>query len=99
MFFDTNDISMKSDRLIFNTYARQLSIMFAGWILGTVMTEVLTEKRRKLAEIAVYLLMAVDFVCMLVTFASGMRFYDTGIYWAVVQGMVSLVLLVLGILE
>ena len=36
---------------------------------------------------------------LLVTFASGMRFYDTGIYWAVVQGMVSLVLLVLGVLE
>ena len=36
---------------------------------------------------------------LLVTFASGMRFYDTGIYGAVVQGMVSLVLLVLGVLE
>ena len=97
MFFDTNDISM--NRLIFNTYVRQLSIMFAAWILGTVMTEVLTEKRRKLAELAVYLLMAVDFACILVTFASGMRFYDAGIYWAVVQGMVSLVILVLGVLE
>ena len=99
MFFDTNDISMKSDRLIFNTYARQISIMFAAWILGTVMTEVLTAKRRKIAEIAVYVLIAADLACMLVTFASGMRIYDAGVYWAVVQGMVSLVLLVLGVLE
>ena len=99
MFFDTNDISMKSDRLIFNTYARQLSIMFAAWILGTVMTEVLTAQRKKMAEIAVYVLIAADFACMLVTFASGMRIYDAGVYWAVVQGIISLLLLVLGMME
>lgn len=99
MFFDTNDISMKSDRLIFNTYARQISIMFAGWILGTVMTEFLTAQRKKMAEIAVYVLIAADFACMLVTFASRMRIYDAGVYWAVVQGIISLLLLVLGMME
>ena len=99
MYFDAKDISLQSDRMVFNTFVRQLAIMLASWILGTGVTELLKEKRKKAAEIAVYTLMLADFVFMALALAGVMRIYDTGSYWAVIQGIVSLLLLVLCIME
>ena len=81
------------------TFVRQLAIMLASWILGMGVTELLKEKRKKAAEIAVYALMFADFVFMALALAGVMRIYDTGSYWAVIQGIVSLLLLVLCIME
>ena len=63
------------------------------------MAELLHGKRRKVSEIAVYVLMLTDFVLMVVSLAGAKGIYDTGIYWAAVQGAVSLLLLVLTVME
>ena len=99
MYFDAKDISLQSNRMVINTFVRQLAIMLASWILGMGVTELLKEKRKKAAEIAVYALMFADFVFMALALAGVMRIYDTGSYWAVIQGIVSLFLLVLCIME
>lgn len=99
MYLDAKDISLWSDQMVFNTYVRQTAMMLAAWMFGTGVTELLREKRRLIAEVAVYALMTADFVFLALPFAGVMRIYDTGIYWAVIQGMVSLLLIVLCILE
>lgn len=99
MFVDTKDISFRSEQIVFNTYILQLSMMFAVWMLDAGVTELLGERRKKIAEIAVYVSVFVNFILMVLSFAGVMRIYDTGIYWAVMQGIVSLVLLVLSAFE
>ncbi|MGN0142151.1 MAG: hypothetical protein ACI4AD_07975 [Roseburia sp.] len=46
------------------------------------MAELLKERRKQLAKMAVYVLMSADFVFMTLSLAGAMRIYDTGIYWA-----------------
>ena len=99
MYFDAKDISLQNDEIVFNTYVRRISMMLAAWILETGVLEFLKEKRKKIAEIAVYVLMLADFLLMAFVFAGVVGIYDTGIYWAAIQGMISLLLLVLCILE
>ena len=99
MYLDAKDISMRSDRMVFNTYVRQLAMMLSALILGTVATELLKEKRKTIAETAVYVLMLVDFVLMVLSLAGVIGIYDTGIYWAAIQGIISLLLLALCIPE
>lgn len=99
MYFDAKDISLRSDQIVFNTYVRQTAMMLSAWMFGTGVTELLREKRRLIAEVAVYALMTADFVFLALPFAGIMRIYDTGVYWAVVQGLVSMLLIVLCIME
>lgn len=99
MYFDAKDIHLRSDQALFNTYVRQLAIMLAAWMLVNGITELLQGKRRKLAEAAGYVLMTADVVCIAFALAGVMRIYDTGIYWAILQGIVSLILLTLCIAE
>lgn len=99
MYFDVKDASLWSGQMAFNTYVRRLAMMTAAWLMGACVAELLHGKRRKAAEIAVYALMLTDFVLMAVSLAGVMGIYDTGIYWAAVQGAVSLLLLVLTVME
>lgn len=96
---DAKDISFWSGQMAFNTCVRRLAIMAAAWLLGASVTELLHGKRRRMAETAVYMLAGTDLVLMAVSIAGAMEFYDTGIYWAAVQGAVSLFLLILTVLE
>lgn len=68
-------------------------------MMGACVAELLHGKRRKISEIAVYVLMLTDFFLMVVSLAGAKGIYDTGIYWAAVQGAVSLLLLVLTVME
>lgn len=99
MYFDAKDISLWSGQMAFNTYVRRLAMMTAAWLMVACVAELLHGKRRKAAEIAVYALMLTDFVLMVVSLAGVMGIYDTGIYWAAVQGTVSLLLLVWTVME
>lgn len=99
MYFDAKDISLWSGQMAFNTYVRRLAMMIAAWLMGACVAELLHGKRRKVAEIAVYILMCTDFVLMAVSLAGKMGIYDTGIYWAAMQGAVSLLLLLLTLME
>ena len=99
MYLDTKDIPLRNDKMVFNTYMRQTAMMLAALMLGAGCEELLHAKRRKLAQIAVYVLLLADFGFMAVSLAGRMRIYDTGMYWAAVQGIVSLTLVVLCIME
>lgn len=99
MYLDTKDIFLRYNRIVYNTYIQQIAMMLAAWMLGTGITELLEGKRKKIAEIAVYALMVANLVFMALSLMGVMRIFDTGMYWAVVQGMVSLLFIVLCILE
>lgn len=99
MYLDTKDISLRSDKIVFNTYMRQIAMMLAALLLAAGGEELLHAKRRKLAQPAVYALMLADFVFMAAVLAGVMGIYDTGMYWAVIQGIVSLILIILCIIE
>ncbi|MGN0480099.1 MAG: sensor histidine kinase [Lachnospiraceae bacterium] len=99
MYLDTKDIFLQNNKIVFNTYARQIALMFAAWMFGAGVTELLQEKRRKIAEAAIYVLMAADFIFLALSLGGVMRIYDTGLYWAVIQGIVSMVLIILCIME
>lgn len=95
IYLDTEDISFQGGQMAFNTYARRLAMMLAAWQLGACVAELLDEKRKKISEIAVYLLMLADFILMTVSLAGIREIYDTGIWWVAVQGIVSVLLLVM----
>ena len=99
MYFDTKDMYLRNDQIVVNTYVRLLAMMLAAWMCGSAVMEILTEKRKRIAEIAVYVLMAADVMCMAFALGGVMRIYDTAMYWAVVQGIVSLLLIALVIPE
>lgn len=99
MYLDTKDIFLRNDQMVFNTYMRQVAMMLAALLLTAGAIELLHEKRRKLAQIAGYVLMLADFLFMTIALTRVMGIYDTGIYWAVAQGLVSLILTVLCIME
>lgn len=99
IFLDTKDIFFVNDRIVFNTYICQLSVMFAAWILGMCIIDLLKEKRKRVAEVVVYIHAFSNLVLMAIVFSGVMGIYDTGMYWAIAQGIVSLLLLVLCIME
>lgn len=99
MFLDTKDISLRNHLMALNTSAQQISMMLAAWMLGAAVMELLHEKRKKIAQIAGYVLMISDFVFMASALAGIMKIYDTGIYWAILQGIVSVILIILCISE
>lgn len=99
MHFDAMGISLGNNRIVCDTYIRQISIIFAGWIFVTALAELFKKKQRQIAEIAVYVLILADLVFMVLSCTGKMRIYDTGIYWVFVQAMVSILMLVLCIVE
>lgn len=99
MYLDAKDISLRSNQMVFNTYVRQIAMMLAAWILGTIATELLQGKRKMIAETTVYMMMLTDFMLIVLSFAGIMGIYDTNIYWASIQGIISLLLIVLCISE
>lgn len=99
IYLDTQDITFQSDLVVFNTHLRQFCIMLGAWMLGSGVVDILKGRRKKIAKRGVLLLAMVDMVLMALVAAGQMVVYETGIYWAVIQGSVSLVLLVLCILE
>ncbi len=99
MYFDTKGIVLQSNQIVFNTYMRQIAMMLAAWMFVSVIMELVEGKRRKIAQIAVYALAFADLVCMVQSFTGAIRIYDAGIYWAVVQGIVSLIMIFLCVRE
>ncbi|MGN1187444.1 MAG: sensor histidine kinase, partial [Lachnospiraceae bacterium] len=99
MYLDTKDISLRNYKLVFNTYIRQIAMMLAALMLVAGVIEMLQAKWKKTAQIAVYVLLVADFVFMAVSLAGVMGIYDTGMYWAVIQGIACLILIFLCIKE
>ena len=99
ILMDTVDIEFRSREIIFNTGVRQLCIMFATLQLVAILRQFLTGKREKVAGVMLALLGTANGILLLCSLADLVTIYDTGIYWAVAQGIVSMVMLVLGVHE
>lgn len=99
IWMDTVDIEFRSRTTIFNTGVRQLCIMFATLQLVAILRQFLTGKREKVAGGMLALLGTANGILLLCSLADLVTIYDTGIYWAVAQGIVSMVMLVLGVHE
>ncbi|MBQ2258206.1 MAG: hypothetical protein II247_05990, partial [Lachnospiraceae bacterium] len=99
ILMDTVDIEFRSREIIFNTGVRQLCIMFAALQLVVILRKFLTGKRKKTADIMLVLLGVADGILLLCALADFITLYDTGIYWAVAQGLVSVVMLALSFCE
>ena len=99
MYFDSIDVPFQNNQIVFNTYIHQYAVMFTGWMLGIVVTELMKKKRKKVAEIVIHVLIFADLIFMVLAFPGFISIYDTVPYWAVMQGIVSIVLFVLCIME
>ena len=99
MYFDTKGIVLQSNQIVFNTYMRQMVIVLAAWMFVSVIMELVEGKRRKIAQVAVYVIALADAVFMVQSFTGAIRIYDAGMYWAVIQGMVSLIMVFLCVEE
>lgn len=99
ILMDTVDIEFRSREIIFNTGVRQICIMFAALQLVVILRKFLTGKREKTADIMLVLLGVADGILLLCSLANLIAIYDTGVYWAVVQGSVSVAMFGLGVCE
>ncbi|MBQ2450852.1 MAG: histidine kinase [Lachnospiraceae bacterium] len=99
IWMDTVDIEFRSRTTIFNTGVRQLCIMFATLQLVAILRQFLTGKREKVAGVMLALLGTANGILLLCSLADLVTIYDTGIYWAVAQGLVSVVMLALSFCE
>lgn len=99
ILMDTVDICFHSNLIVFNTCVRQCCIMFGSLELTDCIRKTLTEGRRKIAE---YLMLGqgtVTGILFLLSIVGVVAFYDTGPYWAVIQGGIIFVLFGLCVLE
>lgn len=99
IFMDTKDIEFRSALIAFNTCVRQYCIMFAALALAVCVEKTLTGKEKKIAEYLINGLWAVTGILLILSLAGRMSVYDTGLFWAIAQGSVSLVLLAFCIAE
>lgn len=82
---DTMDFSFSKGLLVFNTYGRQICMMFFVLWLGLCAVESLSGRGKKVAEIALAASAAFDGILILLSFTGVMVIYDTGIYWVIFQ--------------
>lgn len=99
MVFDTVDVEFHSELFVFNTCVRQYCIMFAVLELVNCIRKTLTGKRGKIAEVLAVTSGVCIGILLAVSLGSMIALYDTGIFWAVVHGLISLMLIGLCIQE
>lgn len=92
ILLDTADISLKSNLIVFNTYARRFCIMLAGVELGFCILKGLTGKAEKAAGMAVFSLLMVSGVLLIPVIAGKMLLYDTVPYHMAAQAIACIVL-------
>lgn len=96
---DTKDVCMWSDLVVFNTYARQLCIMLLAFFLNLGVVRHLTGRMKKTADMAVILSGIVNGVLIIISIGKVMIIGDTFVYWAVMEAVVSPIMLVCCIYE
>lgn len=99
IMLDAVDIEFHSNVIVFNTCLCQYCIMFAALALVYCIRQTLTEKRRKIAGILAVISEIQVGIFILFSLLGMIDIYDTGLFWAVVQGSVFLVLIGLCVQE
>ena len=93
LLLDTITISLTSETMVFNTYARQICMMLALHWCILEMRDRLTEVRRTLAYIVSYVSLSLNMGLILPSFLGAWPIYDTLPLWAVAQILFAAVLL------
>ena len=92
--FDAFAVSIWSEPNIFNTRALGLCMMFY-MLFGTVLVVMqLKSIAKKVGIIAVSLSAVAVLTCIAVSFFSNIKFYDTWIWWSVIEAVVALILII-----
>lgn len=99
ILIDTIDIEMYSSLIVFNTCVRQCCIMFASLEFVNCMRKILKGKENRIAGVAVTVLGAWNGILLILSLMDIIPVYDTGLYWAIAQGLVCILLLVFSVWE
>ena len=99
LLLDTVTVSFWSEKLVFNTYARQISLMMAVYWMGLCARDALSGGRRKVAGVVMMASLVLNGVLILPSFTGAWALYDTLPVWVVAQVVFSLVLLVADVCE
>ena len=99
ILFDVMMLFIMDELLVIKTYGRQLCLMMAVYFIGILISDILTENNKKIANIIMILLGIVDVLIIALATAGKVLLYDTLFVWGVSECVVSTVLIVLCILE
>ena len=91
---DTIDLSFRSDNHIVNTYGWQICVIYGVYLLGCMVRELLTGKRKQAVYCVTAVSLAADIAMILMSFAGVVLMYDTLRFWAVLQWISCPVLIV-----
>lgn len=95
ILFDMIDISFYSSLIVYNTCMRQFCIMFGTFELVNCLRKMFGGKLKKVASYVVSFSGVSAVLLLLLSIADVVFVYDIGMYYAVVQGLASLVMLYL----
>lgn len=99
MIVDVLDISLWSEQIARNTYARQLCMMLAAYFAELSLCEILSGSRKRAAYTAMFLSAVLDSALMVVAMSGVMVIFDTQPYWSISQVLLCLLLILCGIHE
>ena len=93
--FDVMMLYFADELLVVRTYGRQLCLMLATYFLGMLVCDVLKEKYRKVAEIAVTGSGILNVIIIVLAAARKVLLYDTLFIWELAQYFIGILLIVL----
>ena len=99
ILLDTKDICFRSSLLVLNTCLLQFCIMFAAVAFADCVEKILSGKERKIAAIAVKELSITEGILLILSLTNTITVYDTELYFAIIFGIVSIILLGLCVSE
>ena len=92
--FDAFAVSIWSESNILNTRALGLCMMFYMFFGSTLIVTQLKNKSKKIGISATFVSAVSILVCIAVSFFDNVKFYDTWIYWIIIQSAIALMLIV-----
>lgn len=97
--FDTIDISFRSEVIVVNTCLRQYSMMLGALLFVNCVKKIVTGKEQKTVQILEFLLLGNDLGILILAFIKKVSLYQSGMYWAITQGIVTCMLFLICIKE
>ncbi len=92
--FDAFAVGIWNEPNIFNTRALGLCMMFYMLFGTTLITMQLRNRARKVGTVAVILSAVASLTCIAVAFSGAIKFYDTWIWWSIIETAVALTLII-----
>ena len=99
IMFDISMVYMTNILLVIKTYGRQLCFMLAVYFIGVMVYDTIKGNCKKVAEIVIVVSGIINLLIILFVSAGKVLLYDTQFFWETAQGISSLILIVLCMLE